>query len=145
MTDPTQVSELRGAPLAQAVCEYITAHPEEWNQDNWGIEDDCGTTARFAGWTLLLTDSAWFENGILAGSSFSISEQASLLLGRNFGMLFYWNPDEEYRLGLELNEGRHEEEARNESLSIEEKLCELWHRVARYYSAGEITIPEEYR
>lgn len=143
MTDPTQISELRGAPLAKAVAEYITAHPEEWDQGQWGIETDCGTTACFAGWTLILTDRAEFERGVLAGSNASVPLRASLLLGKDFDSLFFWDPDEEYREQLELD--GLEEDILDIVVPVYDKLKEMWQRVATYYPKGAITIPEDYR
>ncbi len=43
------------AELAYRVLDHIDAHPSEWNQTVWVLnEGDCGTSACAAGWTCLL-------------------------------------------------------------------------------------------
>ena len=43
------------AALAYRVLDHIEAHPSEWYQGYWYKENSCGTTACFAGWTVLLS------------------------------------------------------------------------------------------
>lgn len=43
------------ATLAYRVLDHIDAHPEQWDQSVYLGEGDCGTTACFAGWALLLS------------------------------------------------------------------------------------------
>jgi hypothetical protein len=50
---------LRGAALAQKVGEYITEHPDEWNQTEWGVTGSCGTTMCVAGTATWLTGGQW--------------------------------------------------------------------------------------
>jgi hypothetical protein len=42
------------AELAYRVLDHIDADPKSWNQTDWYRETDCGTTACFAGWSILL-------------------------------------------------------------------------------------------
>jgi hypothetical protein len=42
------VSELN-VPLLRKTMEYIEAHPQEWDQDEWVAKGSCGTTMCFAG------------------------------------------------------------------------------------------------
>lgn len=50
-------------PLLSKVLEHVTAHPEEWDQANWAVQRDCGTTYCVAGWTVAMTghDIDWHE------------------------------------------------------------------------------------
>lgn len=50
-------------PLLTKVLEHVTAHPEEWDQSNWAVRRDCGTTYCVAGWTVTMTghDVDWHE------------------------------------------------------------------------------------
>lgn len=43
------------AELAYKVLDHIDAHPEQWRQDFYVGETDCGTAACFAGWACLLS------------------------------------------------------------------------------------------
>lgn len=40
-------------PLLRKELEFITAHPEEWNQATWGAQTACGTVACLAGNTVI--------------------------------------------------------------------------------------------
>lgn len=42
--------------LLRRTLTQIEAHPETWDQKNWGIETDCGTAYCFAGWAVVLSD-----------------------------------------------------------------------------------------
>lgn len=42
--------------LLRQTLEYITAHPEEWDQEQWAIKDSCGTAYCAAGTTVVLHD-----------------------------------------------------------------------------------------
>lgn len=124
--------DLRGAELAQAVAEYITAHPEEWDQDNWGTRDtECGTQMCIAGTAALMTGCADFD---YAG-------YLSLLSGTNYSE--DWTHTGRELLGLTP------EQARDLFVNFmgygESGLREMWHRVASLYPEGAITIPAEYR
>lgn len=161
MTDPTQISELRGAPLAQAVAEYITAHPEEWDQSGWGYKDEnCGTTACFAGTAVLLTRTFdWTRYGSLiaidqrylsggwTGDDWTVPEAALELLSLRNSALFYWNPQDEWEMeiGLELE---YDEDLGEwvcpDPAPLDFKIRSLWQRVSEEYP-GQINIPEEYR
>jgi hypothetical protein len=43
------------AELAYRVLDHIDAHPRQWDQTTWIRDGECGTTACFAGWTVLLS------------------------------------------------------------------------------------------
>lgn len=48
-------------PLAEAVLEQITAHPELHTQaSHWGFRNECGTTLCISGWALALTPGTTF-------------------------------------------------------------------------------------
>lgn len=53
-----------------AVLNHIETHPEQHNQSSWGVKTECGTTACFAGWTLLMfgkpEDILWLDNFALS-------------------------------------------------------------------------------
>jgi hypothetical protein len=56
--------------LAWAALRYIEEHPEEWDQENWGMAAPCGSTfcfaghvVRLAGYTLLKADLYRFDEG----------------------------------------------------------------------------------
>jgi len=42
--------------LLQRTLAHIEAHPEQWDQNHWGIETDCGTAYCFAGAAVVLSD-----------------------------------------------------------------------------------------
>jgi hypothetical protein len=42
-------------PLLRKILEHITAHPAEWNQQNWGLQTDCGTAFCVAGHAVAMT------------------------------------------------------------------------------------------
>lgn len=80
----------------EEVLDYIRTHPDEHNQDTWGVKTDCGTTMCFAGtavhlsseYTLTWRDGShigkgWeFVRGALKGGLvFSISDTAAEILG----------------------------------------------------------------
>jgi hypothetical protein len=41
-------------PLLQKALDHIEAHPEEWDQESWGRQTACGTTACLAGHIALM-------------------------------------------------------------------------------------------
>jgi hypothetical protein len=43
------------AALAYRVLDHIDAHPEQWRQNWWFTQRDCGTAACFAGWACVLS------------------------------------------------------------------------------------------
>ena len=43
------------AKLAYQVLDHIDAHPEQWDQETYYEVNECGTTACFAGWTVILS------------------------------------------------------------------------------------------
>lgn len=42
-------------PLLRKVMDHITAHPEEYDQREYAVRTDCGTTHCVAGWALALS------------------------------------------------------------------------------------------
>lgn len=42
-------------PLLRKVLNFVTDHPDEWNQGVWAVRSACGTTACIAGHTVLMT------------------------------------------------------------------------------------------
>jgi len=43
-------------PLLRKVMEHITAHPEEYDQREYAVRTECGTTHCIAGWAVALSD-----------------------------------------------------------------------------------------
>lgn len=41
-------------PLMRKTLEFITEHPDQHDQDHWGLRTECGTTACMAGWAVQL-------------------------------------------------------------------------------------------
>lgn len=41
-------------PLLQKALDHVEAHPEEWDQESWGRQTPCGTTACLAGHIALM-------------------------------------------------------------------------------------------
>ncbi|XVQ07305.1 hypothetical protein ACQP1W_32450 [Spirillospora sp. CA-255316] len=46
--------------LLKRTLAHIEAHPEEWDQNEWCTELDCGTAYCFAGWAIKLDGRATF-------------------------------------------------------------------------------------
>jgi hypothetical protein len=46
---------MANADLLQRTLAQIEAHPDAWNQHNWALRTDCGTSYCFAGWAVTLT------------------------------------------------------------------------------------------
>lgn len=46
---------MRNTELLQQVMQYIDDHPKQHDQSDWYRENECGTTACFAGWACILT------------------------------------------------------------------------------------------
>lgn len=135
----------RGAALAQEVAEYITDHPDEWDQGSWG----CGTTACFGGRALLMTGRAVMNRDHHRGDflrfadgtyeqTLGFSGVAGDLLELDFRAaygLFYdsWDapegPDGEPNWDLPANE----------------KVKLMWRKLTELYGADKITTPEEYK
>jgi hypothetical protein len=46
-----------------AIYQHVKAHPEEWNQQNYGRREECGTAYCVAGWALVRAgaDLDWDE------------------------------------------------------------------------------------
>jgi hypothetical protein len=67
------------AELAYRVLDYVTAHPEQWNQKKWW----CGTSGCFAGWTINLSGEEVDRFGIVyvGGALEHIANRAAQLLG----------------------------------------------------------------
>lgn len=76
-------------PLAYLVLDHIDAHPDSWDQADWGRKNDCGTRACFAGWAVLLAggeaqaDSTgnWATVTVEGKTFHSIRTAAMLVLG----------------------------------------------------------------
>lgn len=45
--------------LAYRVLDHIKQHPMQWDQGNWVGKNECGATACFAGWCVVLTHGEW--------------------------------------------------------------------------------------
>jgi hypothetical protein len=102
--------------------EYITAHPEEWDQSTWGRRTtrSCGTVACLAGNTVLHAD-----------------EEVVWELGRMIGVNDGQSIPERARELLGLNEVEAEDLfAGGNSLRM------LW-RMASRFTDGEIQVPED--
>lgn len=124
--------ELRGAELAQAVAEYITAHPEEWDQSDWGFRSPgCGTQMCIAGTAALMTGQAEFVGYDLR------------LIGDGDSYTEDWVKTGRALLGVTPDQ------ARDLFLGFIDHgasgVREMWRRVASLYPEGAITIPVEYR
>lgn len=57
--------------LYDQVLAHIEAHPEQWEQETWLEESECGTVGCFAGWAVVLGE----------GDRENVSSSASELLG----------------------------------------------------------------
>jgi hypothetical protein len=57
----------RNIELIEKVMQHIKDHPENHSQAVWVSETECGTTACFAGWTLLMTGARCFGLECLYG------------------------------------------------------------------------------
>jgi hypothetical protein len=74
------------AELAYKVLDHIDAHPEQWDQGLWWIEQDddfCGTVGCFAGWTCALSGErpTLDEDGDPLAHGVPVAERAAQLLG----------------------------------------------------------------
>lgn len=54
-------------PLLQKALDHIEAHPEEWEQESWGVKTPCGTRACLAGHITLIDEWAPVQYGMLYG------------------------------------------------------------------------------
>jgi hypothetical protein len=94
VTTHTELWPTPDLPLLKKAVEYVDAHPEEWDQEEWYAEDHCGTVACLAGRTCLLAGDTPSDlepglNGRLqtafivrdGGGVQDISERARELLG----------------------------------------------------------------
>lgn len=129
--DPESVAAVDAVLLTKAL-EYITAHPEEWNQCCWvRYRPGCGTTACLAGTTVVLAgyDIDWTRghqkhpNGtVVAGlttDGTAIEDRARMLLGLHpdaAEYLFHYYGDD---------------------------LGALWRRAA-VVSGGRVEVPSEF-
>jgi len=91
-------------PLAEAVLEQITKHPETHKQaEHWGFRSECGTTLCIAGQALALTPDVtfvwrpWRDRG---------EDLHAVLLP---GFMDPWDPEDAAReaLGLDLETAEH--------------------------------------
>lgn len=138
-----KVTDKRGAELAQEVAEYITAHPDEWDQGTWG----CGTTACFGGRSLLMTGQAeiheydgtgvevLYLNGNTPPGNAEAAGKLLELNGDQANSLFYdpWElvRDEEGNFDFET--------------PIETRVKQMWQKLTELYGSDKITTPEEYK
>lgn len=91
MTDATPADvRTPNTELAYRVLDHIDAHPELWRQSSWLDESECGTTACFAGWAVLLSgckvsEDEYCDNVVHEGPAevvgMSIPRAADTLLG----------------------------------------------------------------
>lgn len=98
--DDVDLERRPNAALAYEILDLIKANPEHLNMSNWAISSrrgvitlatvtECGTTACFAGWTVLVAGEAidmdWLRlvdwSGALSQRGGSISDRARDLLG----------------------------------------------------------------
>jgi|SRR6266850_2920309 len=141
-------SELRGAALAQATAEYITAHPEEWDQGTWGNKDpECGTIACFGGTACFIAGEAeWYEDSDGSGyghlnsangrTDMDFTRVAQTLLGLGDHVsngLFFGN--------WEFNRTK---TGNIDNTPIRDKVRNMWAKMVELYG-DKITVPEEYQ
>lgn len=74
------------AALAYRVLDHIDAHPEQWDQDTYYAPSSCGTTACFAGWSVLLSEIPIDRNGdvLLADLEPEVAEAVGALSHRDY-------------------------------------------------------------
>lgn len=139
-----KVTDKRGAALAQAVAEYITEHPEEWDQGTWG----CGTRACLGGRALIMTGLAEIRpyegTGVEVlelvgpqplGTSSSVAGKLLELDSDAAYSLFYdpWELDEDEEGSVDLD------------TPIEIRVQRMWQKLTELYGSDKITTPEAYR
>lgn len=110
-------------PLLRKELEFITAHPEHWNQDVWlEKHTECGTVGCLAGNTLLHTDNVTCYSNVRSRDVFYEP------LGE-----WSWTWEAKKVLGLTIQQA--------DKLFYEHNtLYDLW-RLANKYTDGEIEIP----
>lgn len=146
--------ELRGAALAQVTAEYITAHPEEWDQGTWGNkEPECGTTACFGGTACVFAGVAeWFSDKFdsdygyldIVDTSFqtqSFADIAQKLLGLDNA-----DRDSLFFGSWEYNKTTIDGDvfSVDENTPTEDKIRNLWAKMVELYG-DEIVVPGEYK
>lgn len=141
--------ELRGAALAQATAEYITEHPEEWDQNTWGEGGlSCGTRACFGGTACIIAGEAalcihagWPEFGHLDFThdpgERSFSDVAQELLG-----IDRFDRESLFFGDWEFNTSDYGDVDRN--TPTQDRIRNLWAKMVELYG-DEITVPEEYK
>jgi hypothetical protein len=118
-------------PLLRKTLEYITAHPEEHDQRNWGVKTACG-------------------------SSYCLAGHAVVLAGHEID----WHSPDLVRMGMRsschaLTDGRYISDAAREELGLDPEraarlfdanndLGTLW-RLASEYTDGEVEVPADFR
>jgi len=133
----------RGAALAQKVAEYITEHPDEWDQDKWA----CGTKACFGGRAMILTGlgrtemTEWgYESLVFVhpdSESGGFSETAGQLLGLDWDNAYslFYDP-------WEYNKDKDGDVI--DRTPLQDKVRNMWQKLTELYG-DKITTPEEYR
>lgn len=84
---------MKNYPLLRKTMEHIEAHPEEHDQDHWGLKTACGTVMCFAGHAAVLDGATpiWnqgpsdrhpeMEAVIRNGSAMRVEQYAGMALG----------------------------------------------------------------
>ncbi len=114
-------------PLLRKALDHITAHPQEWRQELYGMRTDCGTTGCIAYHAVVL---AGHSPGFGAdGGTNTVSDVLDrrgdpaylpIVAAADLGL----NPDQRWALFCGGN-----------------SLADLW-RLAAEFTAGEIEVPE---
>jgi len=72
-------------PLAEAVLEQVTAHPEMHDQNCYGIRRGCNTTQCIAGWAVVLSpDAEAVWSGSLIAKGVDVLEAVKMLSGDGY-------------------------------------------------------------
>lgn len=146
--------DLRGAALAQAAAEYLSEHPEEWDQGTWGqVKPGCGTRACLGGTGALISGEAHLEEhetGYMMivetsnpryGSIRAVAERVFELSWEEAEDLFYgpWQYDV---VRPELDED--DDDRYDYGTPVENRVKNLWAKMTELYG-DQITVPEQYR
>lgn len=110
-------------PLLRKVLDHITAHPEEHDQQSWGIKTSCGTAYCVAGHALAMSgvDFRWEYQLGAVRAIYTAEGEDVFEAGRQI-------------LGLDF-------EGADDLFESSNSLDVLWH-LAKRYTDGEIQRPE---
>lgn len=139
---------LRGAELAQATAEYITAHPEEWDQGTWGNKEPyCGTTACFGGTACFIAGEVkWYDDK--HDSGYGYLDFANGRTDTNFARVAQTLLDLGTEDSSNLFFGNWEFNPTNpgdiDNTPTRDKVRNMWAKMVELYG-NKITVPEEYK